>query len=68
MRQRRSEWVVCHLSCTALHPLKLFVAFADLGDAPAAVHGAVAIGARAGAAVLVVAGGAAVFAFAVGSI
>jgi hypothetical protein len=39
-------------------------------DAPAAVHGAVAIGdgAQAGAGVLVVAIGAAVFAFAVGSI
>jgi len=50
--------------------LKLLVAFADPADAPAAVHGAVAIGdgAQAGAGVLVVAGGAAVFAFAVGSI
>ena len=53
----------------ALHPLKLLVAFADPADAPAAVHGAVA-GVRAGvrAGVLVVAGGAAVFAFAVGNI
>src|SRR5215831_2276614 len=78
MLQCRSERALYHVSYTALHPLKMFVAFADPGDALAALHGAAALGpgARAGAVavghgvragVLVPAFGAAVFACAVGS-
>jgi hypothetical protein len=49
--QCRSERALYHVSYTALHPLKMFVAFADPGDALAALHGAAALGpgARAGA-------------------
>src|SRR5262245_8806517 len=51
MLQCRSERALYHVSYTALHPLKMSVAFADPGDALAAVHGAAALGpgAQAGA-------------------
>ena len=62
MRQCCPEWAAHRRSCIAIHRLNLFVAFADPVDVPAALPGVVA-----GVGVLVVAGGAVVFAFAAGS-